>query len=120
MILLVPYYFISVCTAASITTNIEPEGNSFCPGEELILTCTSAGTLQRWNIQTEGGSPLVKLFYKGDEVGMPMTEQIFTFTLISTSTEQIVSKISTSTAYNTMFRCAGQSHPATVTMRIIG
>ena len=56
-------------------------------------------------------------------VGIPMMKNIFTFTLMSTTPEQIVSKVSTVTSRavdDTNFQCIGHSHPATVTVQIIG
>ena len=86
----------------------------------MILICTSQGALQRWNVQTESGSSYEVIFNKESMVGTLRTEHIFMFTLISTTSGQIVSKVSTVTTDNTIFQCAGHSPPATVTIRIIG
>lgn len=107
---------------AFIATNIE--GNIVCPGENLILTCTSTGTSQRWDVENEAAVLHSVGFTIDDSPGSQQFRSSFTFTLISTAqNSDIKSSLSTNVTNavnNTMVRCAGHSTPATVTIRIAG
>ena len=112
----------TIISGAEITSNIAD--SAACPGEELVYTCVSIGTSQRWLVQSEGGVQLVELvFTSGQSLGSQRRESHFTFTLVSTSYnhfESTVSFVATSSLHNTMLDCTGLTTPASVTVRIAG
>ena len=88
-------------TAASISSNIE--GAMVCPGEELILTCTGQGPVQRWIITNEDSIDIEVTFSStSDEqrlISRNFNTMIFEFALISVAFDHFESMVSVVYSY---------------------
>lgn len=112
----------TVVKGASITSNID--NDVACPGEELILTCTSEGAFQRWS-RAEDDHSLDIIFTRQDQPGRQMIMGLFTGTLISVDYDRniVISNLSTvlsNEINNIMVTCSSQTSSATTTIRIKG
>ena len=109
-----------ICTAASITTNIDGEA---CQGEVWILTCTGHSPAHRWSLKTEGSQPIV-MAYTSQSVPETSRKGSYNFTLVSASNnwfESSVSAVLTTALNNTAANCVDiQSEAEPVTIRIAG
>jgi hypothetical protein len=100
-------------SAASISSNIK--GPMVCPGEELILTCTSQGTSQRWIITDENDASFEVTFTStSDEqrlVSRIFNTMTFEFALMSVAFdhfESMVSVVVTEEINSTTVECVGR------------
>ena len=101
-----------------------------CPGEELILTCTSQGTSQRWTITDEDGADIEVVFVStlSDEqrlVSCIFNTMTFEFDLMSAAFshfESTVSVVVTEEINNTSLRveCVGRFSRDSVVVTIAG
>ena len=109
-------------TAATVTTNIE--GDVVCPGEELIINCTSNhGTRQqRWTVTNDGGEIVVHHIF-GIDNQQPYSVQNYHFMLISTANNRLVSTFSTvatSVLNDATVECADASSQDIARIKILG
>ena len=105
--------------AAVITANVD---GFPCPGEELVYTCVSQGTSQRWIIENEDRSRIDQVYASGDELGV-IVQNDYTFTLKLASHNQFKSMVSvtaTISIHNTVLECTGHSSRASATIQIAG
>ena len=117
---------VTVVKGAHITSNIDD--NVACPGEELILTCTSEGAFQRWSKAEDNHSlDIIILFTRQDQPGRQTIMGLFTGTLISVDYDHnniiVVSNLSTvisNEINNITVTCSSQTSSATTTIRIKG
>ena len=112
----------SYCNAAAtVTTNIE--GDVVCPGEELIINCTSYGTRQqRWTVMNDGGEIVAHHIF-GIDYQQPYSVQNYHFMLISTANNHLVSTFSTvatSALNNATVECADASSRDIARIKILG
>ena len=107
--------------AAEITSNID---GSICPGEEVVYTCVSQGTSQRWRIYSADGAVLVERVYAlGQELGQAVMRNQYTLTLISAWQnyfKSTVSVVATTSINNTMVECTGFSSRESIAVKIAG
>ena len=111
-------------TAASISSNIE--GAMVCPGEELILTCTGQGPVQRCIITDEDGVDIEVTFSStSDEqrlISHNFNTMIFEFDLMSVAFdhfELMVSVVVTEEINNTRVDCTGYLSTDSVILMIL-
>ena len=94
-----------------------------CPGEELVLTCTSQGTSQRWRIAEEGGAITEQAFVKGGELRILVIRNSYRFTLMSVAYdnfESTLSAMATNAINNTMVECTGHFSRYSIVIKIAG
>lgn len=99
-----------------------------CPGEELVLTCTSQGTSHRWYISDEDGANFEVSFTKStsDEQRLIIRNfntMSFEFALMSVAYdhfESTVSVIVTEEINNTRVECTGRFSRDLVVLKISG
>lgn len=78
--------------AAEITSNID---GMVCPGEELVYTCVSQGTSQRWRLTNTDSDTLVETTYvQGQQPGRTVVRHQFTFMLVSSGQTHLTSTVS--------------------------
>ena len=109
-------------SVAEITVNIAD--SEVCPGEELVYTCVSIGTSQRWQVQLRSGTSLQNIFFSGDSIGsVQLQGDSFTFRLISTSYnhfESTMTVMASASLDNAIMECTGLTAPDTLTIHIAG
>ena len=106
-----------VCTAASITTNIDGKA---CQGEEWVLTCTGQSTTHRWRLETAGSNSIQITYTRGDVLGTTH-EGLYYFTLVSASNngfESTVSTVLTNAMNNTVAECSDTESKESEAIRI--
>ena len=110
--------------AASISYNIE--GAMVCPGEELILTCTGQGPVQRWTITDEDGADIEVSFSRtSDEqrlISCNFNTMTFEFALMSVAFdhfESMFSVVVTEEINNTRVECTGRLSRDSIVLTII-
>ena len=97
-----------------------------CPGEELILTCSSLGTAQRWIITDKDGNDIEASFSSTSDKQRLVTRNLnmmsFEFALVSVAYdhfESTVSAIVTEEINNTRVECMGRFSRDFVVLTII-
>ena len=107
--------------AAEITSNID---GLICPGEEVVYTCVSQGTTQRWRLDNTDSSTLIEnTFLRRQPPGHTVVRLPFTFTLISSGQGQLkstVSVLATTLIHNTVVECIDTSSRHSITIGIAG
>ena len=107
--------------AAEITSNID---GLICPGEEVVYTCVSQGTSQRWRLDNADSSTLIEnAFVRGQPPGRTVEQHPFTFTLVSSGQDELkstVSVLATTSIHNTVVECTGRSSRQSIIIRIAG
>ena len=99
-----------------------------CPGEELILTCTSQGTTQRWVVRDEDGASVDVVFTStSDQQGLVTRDfntLSFEFALISVAYDHFESTVSaiivSEEINNTRVECIGRFSRDFVVLTITG
>ena len=105
--------------AAVITASID---GLACPGEELVYTCISQGTSQRWHIENEDGTRVDQLYTNGDTLDVTH-HGFYTFNLYSASPSDFISSVSVTASlslHKTILQCTGHSSRASKTICIAG
>ena len=107
--------------AAEITSNID---GLICPGEEVVYTCMSQGTTQRWRLDNADSSTLIEnTFLRRQPPGHTVVRLPFTFTLVSSGQSQLKSTMSvlaTTSIHNTVVECTGTSSRKSIIIQISG
>jgi hypothetical protein len=98
-----------------------------CPGEELILTCTGQGPIQRWIITDEDGADIEISFSSTSDEQRPVVRSFntmsFEFALMSVASdhfESTVSVVVTEEINNTKVECTGRSSRVSIVLKIKG
>ena len=107
--------------ATEITSNVD---GLICPGEEVVYTCMSQGSSQRWRLENDYRSILIeKTYARGQQPGRPDVRPPFTFTLVSSGQGQLkstVSVLATTLIHNTVVECIDTSSRHSITIGIAG
>ena len=118
------YYYtiiVIIIIATDITSNID---GLICPGEEVVYTCVSQGSSQRWRLENDYRSILIeKTYARGQQPGRPDVRPPFTFTLVSSGQGQLkstVSVLATTLIHNTVVECIDTSSRHSITIGIAG
>jgi hypothetical protein len=116
------------CNAAAASISSNFEGVMLCPGEELILTCTGQGPVQRWTVTDEDGADIEVTFISTQSDERRLISHIFntmTFEFSLTSVafdrfESMVSVVVTEEINSTRVECHGRFSGDSVVLMITG
>ena len=112
---------IAIIIAAEVTSNID---GLICPGEEVVYTCVTQGTSQRWRLDNDDSSILIeKTYVRGQQPGHPDVRHPFTFTLVSSGQGQLkstVTVLATTSIHNTVVECIDTSSRHSIAIGIAG